>query len=167
MTPARFHRTLLRPGLLELARVIDIPASMTAERLLLAIALQETGLAHRYQLSIGMYAGPARGWWQFERGGGVRGVMRHAASAKRARDLCDYCAVRFEERPIWRALEGHDLLALGFARLLMWTDPYRLPTDQRSAWTMYARRLWRPGKPHPQTWAGHWTTATNTIEASS
>ena len=53
----------------------------------------------------------------------------------------------------WR-IERDDVLACGVARLLFFTDPLRLPAvgDTASAWDLYARRTWRPGKPHRQTW---------------
>ena len=52
--------------------------------MLLAIGLQESRLTHRRQIG-----GPARGLWQFERGGGVAGVLRHAASRDHALSVCD------------------------------------------------------------------------------
>jgi hypothetical protein len=60
---------------------------------------------------------------------------------------------------VWRALEGHDVLAAAFARLLLWTDPYPVPLGREEAWTCYAKRLWRPGKPHPDTWGSNWEAA--------
>ena len=44
-----------------------------ARVLLLAIGLQESKFSHRLQIG-----GPARGYWQFEQGGGVRGVRLSA-----------------------------------------------------------------------------------------
>ncbi len=102
--------------------------------------------------------GPARGWWQFERAGGVAGVMRHPASAALARNLCQACHVPFSAPHIWRCLEGHDVLAAGFARLLLWTDPTPLPTDHAGGWDYYLNN-WRPGKPHPAKWPGYWRQA--------
>ena len=49
---------------------------------------------------------------------------------------------------VWRAIEGHDRLATAFARLLLWTDPHPIPTEERAAWDCYLR-LWQPGKPCP------------------
>ena len=39
------------------------------------------------------------------------------------------------------------------ARLLLFTDPKRLPEvgDAKGAWNLYIR-TWRPGKPHRGTW---------------
>jgi hypothetical protein len=54
---------------------------------------------------------------------------------------------------VYNSLAHDDVLAAAFARLLLWTDPQRLPSlgDADGAWALYLR-TWRPGKPHPQTW---------------
>jgi hypothetical protein len=54
---------------------------------------------------------------------------------------------------LWRAIELDDVLAAAAARLLLFTDPKRLPAvgDEAGAWALYMR-VWRPGKPHRQTW---------------
>ena len=54
---------------------------------------------------------------------------------------------------VYSRLELDDVLAAAFARLLLWTDPARLPRtgDADAAWALYLR-TWRPGKPHRQTW---------------
>lgn len=158
MTPSTFRAYVLRPGLEQLHQIGGPRPSLDAERLLLAIAGQESGLAHRYQVLGKGKPGAARGWWQFEAGGGVAGVMRHPSSAALARRLCDACAVAWDQGAIWRAIEGHDTLATGFGRLLVWTDPGALPQGERAGWDYYLRN-WRPGKPHPDTWAGHWQKA--------
>src|SRR3546814_16803514 len=56
--------------------------SVDAERMLLAIGLQESRFLHRAQIG-----GPARGYWQFERGG-VHGVLSHHESKAEAGKLC-------------------------------------------------------------------------------
>src|SRR5215510_10168615 len=129
MHPSLFVEKILDPGLELLELLGGPPPSNAARQNLLTIALQESGpqLAARYQDSPSSVPGSARGFWQFESSGGVRGVMTHPASATLARRLCDACWVLWQEAAIWRALEGNDLLAAGFARLLVWTDPYALP----------------------------------------
>lgn len=104
-------------------------------------------------LQLGALGGPARGFWQFEQGGGVRGVLTHAASAALARQVCEVRGVAPTSAAVYAQLESDDVLAAAFARLLLWTDPARLPAvgDSQGAWDLYAR-TWRPGKPHPQTW---------------
>ena len=158
MTPQDFLREILSPGLARCQVATSIPVSVEAARLLLASALQEGNPLSRYQILRGGHAGAARGWWQFERLGGVRGVMTHPATSELARRLCDACHVRFTDSAVWRALEGHDALASGFARLLLWSDPRPLPTSEADGWEYYLRN-WRPGKPRPADWSGNWAAA--------
>ncbi|MGQ3469336.1 hypothetical protein ACSBR9_24050, partial [Xanthomonas campestris] len=51
------------------------------------------------------------------------------------------------------ALEHDDVLACALARILLYTDPHRLPAikAQQEAWDLYIRQ-WRPGQPHGATW---------------
>lgn len=128
-----------------------LPARMTSpqsEVMLLAIGLQESRFTHRRQIG-----GPARGFWQFERGGGVAGVLRHSSSREHAVRICDACGVPAVAEQVYHRLERDDVLAAAFARLLLWTDPQRLPDlgDAEGAWQLYIR-TWRPGKPHRHTW---------------
>lgn len=128
-----------------------------ARVMLIAIGLQESRLIHRRQL-VGnppRPTGPATGLWQFERGGGVTGVLNHRASRDYAHALCRIRDVDATPGEVWAALQHDDVLAAGFARLLLWTDPHRLPAlgDAQAAWDLYIR-TWRPGKPHRQTWDG-------------
>ena len=111
--------------------------------MLLAIGLQESRFVHRRQIG-----GPARGFWQFEQGGGVRGVLAHPASAALARQVCQVRGVPPTAPSVYSRLELDDVLAAAFARLLLWTDPARLPRtgDADAAWALYLR-TWRPGKP--------------------
>ena len=130
-----------------------LPARMSGSRvetLLLAIGLQESRLTHRRQIG-----GPARGLWQFERGGGVRGVLLHQSSRNHALRVCAERGVEPTEREVYAMLEHDDVLAAAFARLLLWTDPKPLPGigEQDAAWNLYLR-TWRPGKPHHSTWSG-------------
>lgn len=128
-----------------------LPAAMQSENatvMLLAIGLQESRLTYRSQIG-----GPAKGLWQFERGGGVRGVLTHDSSKSFAEQLCRWRSVEPTADAVYAALESDDVLAAGFARLLLWTHPAPLPaiTSQFEAWKYYLR-TWRPGKPHPETW---------------
>jgi hypothetical protein len=126
--------------------------SRKARIILAAIGYQETKYLTRVQYG----NGPARGFWQFEKGGGVKGVMNHEASAELARKVCHARGVPFVRATVWAALATDDVLAAAFARLLMYTDPFELPDTQEAAWDMYANRLWNPGKPHPKTWPEAW-----------
>src|SRR5690606_35371438 len=88
ITPHDFVGQIMDPALdLLPARM----GSIEARVMLLSIALQESGLAHRWQvvdLARPQAKGPARGLLQFERGGGVRGVLTHPASRDYAADVC-------------------------------------------------------------------------------
>ncbi|NMK48065.1 hypothetical protein [Achromobacter sp. Bel] len=138
-------RTVINPALALLSAGMDSPE---ARVMLLAIGLQESRFLHRRQIG-----GPARGLWQFEQGGGVRGVLAHPASRDAAQRICAACRVAPAAASVYPVLETDDVLACAFARLLLWTDAKRLPSvdDSSGAWSLYLR-TWRPGKPHPQTW---------------
>lgn len=145
---------ILGPALACLPVSMDSPK---ARLMLLAIGLQESRFEHRYQvLNDPTKKGPARGFWQFEQGGGVRGVMNHAATAAHAHRICLERDVPFQAQSVWLRLETDDVLACAFARLLLYSDPQSLPAvDNRdAAWNLYMR-TWRPGKPHPAKWPGY------------
>ena len=60
-----------------------LPPTMRSDRataMLLAIGLQESRFLHRRQF----HNGPARGFWMFERGGGITGVLQHERSQRDA-----------------------------------------------------------------------------------
>lgn len=130
--------------------------SQQARIMLTAIAFQESRFKHRRQLPLreGAPFGPANGFWQFERGGGVKGVLNHPATKLRASELCAQHGVTPLAMNVWKMLPEIDLLACGFARLLLYSDAAPLPKvgDQSGAWGYYIRN-WRPGKPHLKTWA--------------
>lgn len=144
--------TTISPALTFLPPAMTSPA---ARILLLAIGLQESRFLHRRQIN-----GPARGFWQFEKNGGVLGVLTHPSSRDAAHNLCAARNVPPLSASVYSALETDDVLAAGFARLLLWTDPWRLPApgDADGAWALYLR-TWRPGKPHPHTWAALYAQA--------
>lgn len=139
-----------------------LPLSMASEPatlMLLAIGLQESRFLHRRQIG-----GPARGFWQFERGGGVVGVLNHPASRTHARAVAISRNVSPEGHAVYAALEHDDVLAAAFARLLLYTDPAPLPGLGREAdaWDYYLRN-WRPGKPHLGSWHGCYSQAINFV----
>ena len=152
MTLTEIRKLAIAPALALLPARMSSPS---AEVMLLAIGLQESRFAHRRQIG-----GPARGFWQFEQGGGVRGVLRHTATAGHARVLCAARNVAATESAVYAALEHDDVLAAGFARLLLWTDPKALPAlgDEQAAWDLYLR-VWRPGRPRKEKWAASWSSA--------
>lgn len=130
-------------------------SSQQARVMMYAIGLQESRFTARRQL-VGnppRPTGPAKGFWQFERLGGCRGVVDHAASRYWMHRVCVLQGVPFNATAIWNAIENNDVLAAVAARLLLFTDPKRLPDvdDAAGAWRLYMR-TWRPGKPHRKTW---------------
>lgn len=163
MTPASFLETILNPGLLVLQHVTGMPPTDQARVLMLAIAGQESGWESRRQVG-----GPARGFWQFERGGGVRGVLTHPASGPRIKAVCDTLRVPADEATVFEAIAWHDHLAVAMARLLLWTDPAPLPVvgALASGWECYVRN-WRPGKPHRDAWTERYDAAMAAISGSA
>lgn len=137
-----------------------LPAKMTTRAALvqiLTIGAQESlDYQHRRQMG----NGPARGFWQFEQGGGVNGVMTHPATKALAGEICAKRGVSFDQPAVWAALELDDVLAAAFCRLLLWTDPSSLPPigNAQSAWNLY-NRVWRPGQPHPEAWPARYAAA--------
>ena len=129
--------------------------SPEARVMLLAIGKQESRFIFHRQVE-----GPARGFWQFEQGGGVKGVLMYPSTAALIREVCEARQVQCNVPAVYRAIEHDDVLACCMARLLLWTDPGKLPdvNDVDGAWDYYVR-TWRPGKPHRDTWAGFHTEA--------
>lgn len=129
---------------------------------LYAIGLQESRFLHRRQI-VGKPprpVGPAKGFWQFERGGGCIGVINHASSRAHMQAICKERDVDFTSAALWDAIEFDDVLAAAAARLLLWTDSAPLPArgDVDGAWNCYVR-TWRPGKPHRATWDAFYAQA--------
>lgn len=104
--------------------------------------------------------GPARGFWQFEQGGGVRGVLTHAATKHHAKAILDQLQYNDYPTTVWNALEHNDILAMAFARLNLWwaAGPLPEPGDYEVSWAYYMN-TWRPGKPHRSTWNGYYDLA--------
>lgn len=162
MTPAEFLVRIVDPGLAVLSRCSKITPSDPARVMLVAIGGQESGLIVRRQQPDN---GPARGWYQFESGGGVAGVLTHAASKEPAQGLCDRLIVPCDQATVYEAIAWCDPLATGFARLLLYTDAAALPSlgKEQAAWDYYLRN-WRPGKPHPETWHTHYAAAVHAVQ---
>ena len=130
--------------------------TQAARRMILAIGLQESGFATMVQYG----NGPARSYYQFEKNGGVKGVLTHRASAPYATALCKIRAVGCTPAEVWKAMETDGILGAGMARLLLFTDPKPMPTNAADGWNYY-KRNWRPGKPHPDKWAACWKAASD------
>lgn len=165
-------KTAIDPAMELLPAQMD---SIEARLMLLAIGLQESRFAHRFQVVSGKPGakGPARGFWQFERGtrasrGGVWGVFLHPASRYWLSIVCAARGCDFDPMVIWQRVETDDVLAAAVARLLLFTDAAALPRigERDQAWHLYARRTWRPGKPHPQTWPDFYEMAMCVVGAT-
>lgn len=141
ITPAQLLEHVIPQAMALLLQRMD---TREARVMLVAICLQESGLADRRQ-GTDSNPGPARGLPQFEENG-VLGVMNHVASRDIARRVANARGVIFNTRAIHRAMETDDVLALAFARLLLWTDRGALPAlgDVDTARDYYLRN-WRPG----------------------
>ena len=138
-----------------LALLPSAMSSREARVMLYAIGLQESRFEHRFQIvkfNPGR-KGPARGFWQFERGGGCKGVVEHPASRFWMHRVCVRQNIPFNATELWKQIEHDDALAAIAARLLLFTDPKALPglLNPGGAWNLYVR-TWRPGKPHRKTW---------------
>ncbi len=146
MTLGEIVATALDPALALLPPKMD---TREARVMLLAIGLQESRFIDRRQLvgSPPRPTGPAKSFWQAEQGGGmVNGVRAHAATRDLAAQLYRARGVAADNAAIWNAIEHDDVLAAALARLLLWSDPGRLPGigDEQGAWLLYLR-TWRPG----------------------
>ncbi len=160
MTPIDILNTAIIPAVTRLK--MD---STAARRFMLVIALQESRLAHRRQVSAdGKESGPASSYWQFEKNGGCRGVLAHRDTAAHIRRVCSDFDVEPNALALWEAMRYQDIVAACAARLLIYTLPGPLPETAMDGWTQYIS-AWRPGKPHPDTWVENWSRAHNSVLA--
>jgi hypothetical protein len=135
-----------------------LPAPMEtidAKAMLLAIGFQESRFSHRHQVK-----GPAHGFYQFEKLGGIKGVLTHRVTAEPIRRVCQGLCYQPSVDGCYLAVEHNDVLATCFARLLLWTLPSSLPSREESVegWNQYLE-CWRPGKPHRETWDANYARA--------
>jgi hypothetical protein len=160
MTPEIFLTSILDTGIAWYTALPgwNIPTDDRARVLMLSIAGQESSWSDRVQQG----NGPAHGYWQFERAGGVKGVLTHPATYKLATAACVAAGVPSDAAHAWglMATEKGDHLAVAFARLLLWTDSAALPQlgQSHAAWNYYVG-LWRPGRPRPGDWGANYTAA--------
>ncbi len=146
MTPMVFTEIGLNPALKMLPPEMD---SVAARAMVIAICLQESKLLYRRQMN----DGPARGFAQFEMGGGILGVLTHAQTRPHIEHVLTTLGYNHSLETSYAAIEHNDVLCAAFARLLLWTVPGALPgeTSAQLGWTQYLS-AWRPGKPHHATW---------------
>ena len=135
-----------------------LPAAMrtaAAKVLLYATSRQEN--PKRLPQQVG---GPAVGDYQFERGGGVKGVVEHRSVSELTRAVCRARKVQCDTGSIYEALKTDPVLAAALARLLYYTDPKALPAvgDEAGAWALYLGTR-RPGAyaRQPEELRAKWT----------
>lgn len=156
MTPAEYLADVIWPAMAFLPMKMR---SREADAMLIAIGLQESRLTYRAQIG-----GPARGFHQFETGG-VRGVLKHAATKALAAQVAEglgYSAASAEA--LHPKFKTDDLLDCCFARLLLYVDSRPMPPAGAYdlSWDIYIFG-WRPGKPHRQTWDALYDQAWATV----
>ena len=149
--------------------------SKDAWRFLIAIALQEG----RFDVRMQYGGGPARGWFQFERIGVAEVALnRHSKRllqdslsglglAPLAEALNGPVAVRNDAiDTLYQGLAFSESVAVVVARLALWRLPKALPgeSDVEGAWVQYAVDIWRPGKPHRETWNSCWEYACKLVD---
>ena len=126
-----------------------------AKAMLIAMGLQESRFDHRKQLG-----GPAHGFWQFEKNGGVRGVIEHPVVGPILVPVLETLNYERLTTQCYEAIVHNDILACVFARLFLYTAPGRLPQQGEAelGWQNYVK-TWRPGKPHRRTWDAFFSEA--------
>jgi hypothetical protein len=157
VTPNDLLTLAIEPALSLLPERMNSPA---AKAMTVAIALQESDLRYRRQVPVAH----ARGFWQFERIG-VEGVMTHPATRAHARNLC--ATLVYPPSAVYEVIDDNDVLAAGFARLLLWSVPQALPgrMDVDEAWKQYISS-WRPGKPRREKWASNYRLGWGAVASS-
>lgn len=162
MTPATFLRIAIQPAMTLLPPAMNTPE---ARAQLLAIALQESDLKARRQVTSNPAYSPARGFWQFELAGGTAEVLTNSRTKSIAIDVLEQLRYPPASSACWEALEHNDVLACIFARLNLWRSPLRLPRQHEAdhGWAVY-ERIWAPGKPHPEKWPLNFSRAWAAVE---
>lgn len=166
MTPIVLLRDVIVPAL----RLLGPPlATREAAVLLLAIALQESGLELKYRRQVLARRDPRTGqttllpvgralsWWQIEPPTLVDCISRHARTREALAELGTLEEILADPNVVlrWSELSGA-VVARGIMRL----DPRPLPAvgDRPGGWAFY-RGCWRPGKPRPKEWPAAYAAA--------
>lgn len=155
----------VRPALAWLSSSGHQPAahSRAARCMLMAIGLRESDFKHRIQMSASgrQLSHLARGFWQFERDGGVAEICEHP-KLRWCRSAIIALGYPINRDELHRAIGYDQTLACIMARGLLWVDPSRLPEPTEAAADeayAYYIRLWRPGKEWPDKWGADWRAA--------
>lgn len=144
---AEYVRTIVIPAMFKLAPIPRSWDSFEARVMLMATGMQESRFKYRRQMK-----GPAISFWQGERTGGLVAVFNHPATGEVMRGVLERMGYGDWGPGDFEAMENNDILACAAARALLFTHPRALPDgDPDEAWHYYLS-LWRPGKPHRETW---------------
>lgn len=159
MTPELFFPRIVEPTLqwMSASPSIHIPVTDIARILTMTIAGQESNWQYRRQIN-----GPARSYWQFEKGGGAAGLFNVLPAQLEA--VCRAFDIPYDLSTVFEAMAWNDTLGCAMARLLLWDDPNPLPAvgDKEAGWQYYLRN-WRPGAPHRESWDGLYDKAVAAI----
>lgn len=130
---------------------MDFPA---ARAMMLAIAGQESGFRARVQGG----GGPAHGFGQFEKNGGVKEVLTSRVTRPILLPILKQLCYTSDVTECYHAITHNDVLAFVFIRLLLWKYPGAL-AQQDEMLKGYKQYLaaWRPGKPRPNDWPDNFT----------
>jgi hypothetical protein len=99
MTPENFLKRIVDPSLQFLSELAGTRSNDAARVLVMTIAAQESGWKERRQIG-----GPARGYWQFEKGGGVAGLF--PATPQQLRAICASLDIPFDQTVVFEAMDG-------------------------------------------------------------
>ena len=157
------YRRLILPVHKGLLAEFGIPRSPGADALSIASAYQESKCRVRDQGDDNI-VGPATGFWQFEKNGGVAEIMESGKTGPIMQTLCERIGVNWTRDAIWRLFvtPDGDELACSFARGLTWKDPRALPPADASGRDFAYRYYddnWRPSKERPHDWPESWDVA--------
>jgi hypothetical protein len=164
-------RDLIDPVHAGLMAEFGVPATPEAACLSLAAGNQESKFQARDQGDPAII-GPATGYWQFEKMGGVWEILNSGQTKAIAADLCARARVAAQPDPVWRlfATAAGDELACSFARLLTWKDRAALPAvslaAEQEAYDYYDRN-WRPGAKRRDDWTRSWADAVRVMSGQA
>lgn len=158
--------TMIKPALILLPRWMD---SDRAKVMVLAAGYQESDYEHVAQVVRGnpQAKGPARGYWQNERGG-IYCLMTNDATKEHLAKVCWARGVPVDQVLIHARLEYDHVLAACCARLFLAADPRPLPEigDEEAAWKCYLR-CWNPGKPHRDRWGMRYAESVKCVQEAA
>lgn len=161
------YRDVIRPVHAGMMQHYGVPDAPGADAMSIAALYQESKGRTRDQGSDNVL-GPAVGFWQFEKNGGVAEILEARQTKDIATALCASVGVTAQRDPVWRlfATAAGDDLAAAFARLLLWKDPRALPpvipASGPAAYDYYMDN-WRPGAKRPQDWPTSWEIAVDLV----